>query len=589
MRAAIAGLPLQIVNKAALNAVSPNFEIRGEVIIKKDDFKAANEALAAAAKDGGKVQQYANPRNLASGILSRKQNTKKERTPVRLTFIAYALLAPMPIGTIFCVLQRLIVYYSRQTHDLLPLQSDSQWRAIETLKALGFTADQFSQRCASIAAVMEFIRKNNDNRAALPFEIDGVVVKVNSTEAQQLLGRTAHAPRWAMAYKFSAQKSQTKIVGIKLQVGRTGKITPVAQVTPVAVGGTMISRATLHNRDYIEEKKICVGSTVWVERSADVIPKITGLVDPKAPRPAGALQLDWKHCPCAFKSLLVKYEDRVDVFCVSSACPEQQTRALSHFVSRQCLSIDGFGPRTIDDLVDRGFVKDVADIFYLHQYQDQLESLEGWGPRSVEVLLAGIEEGRKNSNLERLLNGLGIVGVGKEIATQLAKHFKTLDRVVSASESDILAAGAPIGPVVASSVYWYFHPKEKAAQEKINDLLGRLKAAGLVMTYSKLPSASSAPGKSGNASSKSASAPPVAILVGRVFVFTGKMITMPRSAASDLVEKLGGEVKSAIVKGVTHLVTGDMTGESTKKLEAAQSKGIEVIDETEFRALCQIK
>jgi DNA ligase (NAD+) len=458
------------------------------------------------------------------------------------------------------------------------------------LKALGFGPDQFAQRCPGVKTLMEFIAKNDAQRTSLPFEIDGVVVKVNSTEAQLALGRTAHAPRWAMAYKFSAQKAQTKILDIKLQVGRTGKITPVAHVSPVAVGGTIISRATLHNRDYIDEKKICVGSTVWIERSADVIPKITGLVDPKAPKAAGGLTLDWNSCPCELKSPLVTYEDRVDVFCVSPACPGQRTRTLRHFVSRQCLAMDGFGPRTVDDLVDNGFVKDVADIFFLHRYQRNLESLEGWGPRSVELLLNGIEEGRKNSNLERLLNGLSIVGVGKEIAIQLAKHFKTMDNLLKAKEGDILVAGAPIGPVVASSVYNFFHPKQPAAQQKVDDLLRRLREAEVNMTYSKASIAPSNAKKSATASSSAEAEPSGNLpLSGLVFVFTGKMVTMTRTAASETVENLGGEVKGAVTKGVTHLVTGDMTGESTKKLEAAQSKGIAVIDEKEFRKLCGTK
>lgn len=470
--------------------------------------------------------------------------------------------------------------FAKSAHFLGLLES--QWKSIETLRALGFGPDAFSQKCGSIQAIMDFIAKYDEKRPSLPFEIDGVVVKVNSSAAQAALGRTAHAPRWAMAYKFSAQKAQTKIVDIKLQVGRTGKITPVALVSPVPVGGTMISRATLHNRDYIEEKKICVGSTVWIERSADVIPKITGLVDPKAAPAASGPKLDWKFCPCELKTPLVTYEDRVDVFCVAPTCPEQRTRTLRHFVSRQCLSMDGFGPKTVDDLVDHGFVKDVADIFFLHEYQRQLESLEGWGPRSVELLLNGIEEGRKNSNLERLLNGLGIPGVGKEIAIQLAKHFKTMDGLLKAKEADILMAGAPIGPVVASSVYNFFHPKQPSALALIQDLLRRFKDAGVNMTYSKHATTAASTSSTTTKSTAEPQGTSELPLSGLVFVFTGKMTTLTRSAATESVEHLGGEVKSAVVKGVTHLVTGDMTGESTKKLEAAQSKGIAVIDEKAF-------
>ncbi len=397
--------------------------------------------------------------------------------------------------------------------------------------------------CASIDELAEFCKEWEAKRDTLPFEIDGVVAKVNSVAQQERLGWTAKAPRWAIAYKFPARQEETVVENIDVNVGRTGALTPVALLKPVVVGGVTVSRATLHNEDEIERLGLQAGDTVLVERSGDVIPKVVRVVKHGAHRRPFHMP---KQCPVC-GSDVVRAEGEAASRCVNTNCPARLKESVLHFSARGVMDIDGLGEVLVDQLVNQGLVHNVADLYRLKL--EQLTDLERMGKKSAEKLLANIEASRRQP-LPRILNGLGIPFVGERTAQFLAEAFGDLDVIAHATEDELQKAGE-VGPKVAQSIRRFFHDKRN------RDLLERLREEGLPFTYE-------APRRAGGP------------FVGLSFVLTGTLPTLSRDDAKARIEAAGGKVAGSVSRKTNYVVAGEEAG---SKLDKARSLGVQVIDE----------
>ncbi len=492
-------------------------EVRGEVIMTRRDFQRMNEERERAGE-----KTFINPRNSAAGTLKLQDPRLVAARP--LMFYAYWLRAPRKAG--------------RNHTDNLAL-----------LRAMGFLVDDHAKRCSGIDEVIAHWKELEGRREGLAFDIDGIVVKVDSLRQQEELGAIAKSPRWAIACKFTSRKAETQLQDIRLQVGRTGTITPVAVLDPVFIGGITVSRASLYNEDYIRALDIRIGDRVVVERGGDVIPKVSGVV--AASRPKGARMFRFPaRCPeCS--SPLVRPEGEANYFCENYECPMQIRGRIEHWASRGAMDIDGLGEAVVDRLVGLNFVRNVADLYDLRTKEAKLAELEGWGEKSARNLLEGIDRSRQRP-FARLLYALGIRHVGATIAPILVDHFPTMQGLMGVSEQELQEVHE-IGPKIAGSVYRFFHDGHNRR------LIGRLKDAGLAMAAVR----------------KVARGP----LAGKTFVLTGTLSSMTREKAKELIEAKGGRVASGISKIVNVLVVG---AEAGSKLDKAAKLGIEIWDEERF-------
>jgi len=519
----IKNLPLITKEVSVDGKVIKNFEVRGEVYLNVADFLKINEERI---NNGEKP--FANPRNLTSGTLKLLDPRQVARRPLRL-----------------------VVYYL----DTDDVELVSQSQNIELMKAMGLPVSPYSKLCSNLDAVFQFIEEWKDKRHTLPFQIDGIVVKVNSLEQQSRLGMIARSPRWAIAFKYEAEKATTVLKKITLQVGRTGIVTPVAELEPVFLAGTTVSRATLHNADYIKELDLRVGDTVIVEKGGEVIPKVSGVVLEK--RPPWAVEFVFpEYCDCGLQGKLIRLPGEVAYFCEHPECPWQLRRRIEHFASRNAMDIEGMGEKVVDQLVTLGFLKNIASIYELHQFRSKLIELERWGEKKVDNLLEAIEQSKKRP-LHRLIFGLGIRLIGEGAAKILAKHFRNLDNIIKASKEDFTAI-YEIGEKMAESLVRFFSdPKELEIIEKLR-------------TYGV------------NFEEQDEFIPTVRKLEGFTFVLTGELQSMTRNEAKAKIEQLGGKVSSSVSKKTSFVIAGANPG---SKYSDALKLGIKILNEIEFLEL----
>jgi DNA ligase (NAD+) len=502
----IRSLPLRIQTDL------PELEARGEVIMHRAAFERLNEE-----REKAGLPRFANPRNAAAGSVRVLEPAITASR--RLDFYAYFLLVH---GN---------PYY------------DSHWESLDALARMGFKVNPHRRLCASLEELLAFCREWEARRDELPYETDGVVAKVDSVRQQRLLGWTAKAPRWAIAYKFPARQEETVLEDVEVQVGRTGALTPVARLRPVTIGGVTVSRATLHNEDEIERLGVQIGDTVLVERSGDVIPKVVRVVRPGEHRRPFRMP---DTCPvCGGK--VVRQEGEAASRCINTNCPARLKESIRHFAARGVMDIDGLGEALVDQLVDRGLVKSIADLYELKL--EQLVELERMGEKSASKILANIERSREKP-LARVLWGLGIPFVGERTAQILADTFGSLDRIAEADE-ETLQQAEEVGPKVARSIYQFFREPHN------RELVERLRKAGLRFEQEG--------GKK-----------PGGPLAGLTFVLTGTLPHLTREEAKARIEAAGGKVAGSVSRKTSYVVAG---AEAGSKLEKARELGIPVIDE----------
>jgi len=511
----VRSIPLSIsVEKLKKAGIPADFEVRGEMLMPIASFKRMNEERE---KHG--LSQFANPRNATAGTV--RQLEPSITAQRRLDYFAYMLLSG-----------------GRNLFD-------RHRQALDALDAAGFKVNLRRVLATNFDEVWRFIGEWEEKRETLPYEIDGVVIKVNSTALHRQLGFTGKAPRWAIAYKYAARAGVTKIEDILVQVGRTGKLTPVAALKPVPIGGTTVSRATLHNMDEIERLGVKIGDWVEVERGGDVIPKVTRVLDDKDhPRGHKSFHMPEK-CPVC-GGHVVRTEGEVDHRCVNQKCPAKLRETILHFASRGVMNIDGMGDALVNQLTERRMVKDVADIYKLTK--TDLLKLERMGDKSAQNVLNEIERSKKLP-LERVIYGLGIRFVGERTAQFLAEHFGALDALVSAREEELQQV-EEVGPRIAKSIVEFF------AEPKNRELVDELRAAGLTLR-----------GKKKERGTK---------LAGKTFVLTGTLANYSRDEAKKMIEDAGGKVTGSVSKKTDFVVAGADAG---SKLDKAKELGVTVIDE----------
>ena len=507
----IRSLPLTV------NDTFPTFEVRGETVMNRAAFEALN-----ASRDSNGLSHFANPRNAAAGSLRVLEPSVTASR--RLDFYAYLLLIegepPFP------------------TH----------WESLDWLVHNGFKVNPKRKLCDSVEQVVTFCQEWEAQRERLPYEIDGVVVKVNSIASQIALGQTAKAPRWAIAFKYAARQAATVVENISVQVGRTGALTPVAHLRPVSISGVTVARATLHNEDEIERLGLKIGDTVIVERSGDVIPKIIRVQEQGSYRKPFEMP---RQCPvCGGR--VVREDGESASRCVNTSCPARLKETLQHFASRGVMNIDGMGEAVVDQLVGQGVVHDIAGLYDLTE--ERLLKLERLGPKSAANLKRNIDASRKNP-LPRLLQGLGMRFVGERTSVLLAEQFGSMDKIAAADVNQLQAAGE-VGPRIAESIVEFFR------EPRNRELVEKLRKAGLQFEYAQTR--------------------PQGKLQGKTFVLTGTFPTLSRENVKELIEKAGGKVSGAVSKKTSYVVAGEEAG---SKLHKAELLEIPIIDEARFLQL----
>lgn len=519
----IRSVPLSVSGAKLKTAGLPQtFEVRGEVVLPQAAFVKMNQE-----REAQGLAAAANPRNAAAGtIRTLEPNIVAQR---RLDFYAYFLL--------------------REGEMLLGSQSAT----LDALRNAGFRVNPHAKTMKDIDTVVKFIAEAEPLRNTLGYEIDGVVIKVDATAQQRRLGFTGKAPRWAIAYKFAARAGITQLEDVLFQVGRTGKMTPVAALAPVSIGGTTVTRATLHNADEIARLGVRIGDFVQVERGGDVIPKIVAVVEDKQ-HPRGTQEISFPACCPECQSELVRAEGEVDWRCVNANCPARLREELLHFSARGVMNIEGLGDAMVSQLLAAGYVRGVADLYHLTK--EQLLGLERVGEKSAQTLLDEIERSKKVP-LARVLLGLGIRFVGERTSQLLAAHFGSMDALMTAS-LDELEAVNEVGPKVAQAIGEFFaEPKNRA-------LVERLREAGLTFTAEKRVTSST--------------------LEGLTFVLTGTLPNLTREAAKERIESAGGKVSGSVSKKTNYVVAGEEAG---SKLDKANSLGVPVVDEAGLLALLE--
>jgi DNA ligase (NAD+) len=504
-------------------------EVRGEIYMRREDF----EALNAAQRDKGE-RTYVNPRNTAAGAV--RQLDSAVTASRKLSLFAYGL------GDV----QGWVV---PPTHGAL----------LDALAAMGLPVDARRRAVQGADGLVAFHAEIAAQRDALPFDIDGVVYKVNSRELQQRLGFVSREPRWAVAHKYPAQEQVTVLRGIDIQVGRTGKLTPVAKLEPVFVGGTTVSNATLHNEDEARRKDVRIGDTVIVRRAGDVIPEVVGVVLERRPADVGEpFDLSRKlggHCPVC-GATIVREEGEVDWRCSGGiSCPAQRKQAILHFAQRRALDIEGLGDKLVEQLVDGGVIRTLPDLYKLGVLS--LAQLERMADKSAAKLVAAIGKSRQTT-LARFLYALGVRHVGETTAKDLARHFGALDRLMGASVEQLQEA-PDVGPIVAQSIRTFFE------QPHNREVVEQLRAAGVTW-----------PEHDGQADTKPRP------LAGKTFVLTGSLPTLEREQAKALIEAAGGKVSGSVSKKTHCVVAGEAAG---SKLDKARELGVQIIDEAALLAL----
>ena len=497
-----------------------DFEVRGEMMMPLASFRRMNEE-----REAKGLAIFANPRNATAGTA--RQLEPSITAQRRLDYFAYMLL--------------------RDGRTIFERQSD----AMDALDAAGFKANKNRKLVKNIDEVWEFIEHWETRRETLPYEIDGIVVKVDRTALQNELGFTGKAPRWAIAYKYAARGGITLVEEILVNVGRTGKLTPVAILKPVPIGGTTVSRATLHNLDEVERLGVKIGDWVQVERGGDVIPKLVGVVEDKD-HPRGTREFHMpEKCPeCG--GHVVRTEGEADHRCVNSNCPAKLRESILHFASRRVMNIDGMGEALVTQLTDRGLVKNVADIYRVTQ--DDLLKLERIGQKSAENVLREIEASKKLP-LERVIFGLGVRFVGERTAQFLAEHFGSLDALMAAGAEELEEVNE-VGPRIAESIVEFF------AEPRNRELVEQLRQAGLTLAGEKKQRGTQ--------------------LAGKTFVLTGTLARLTRDEAKKLIEDAGGRVSGSVSKKTDYVVAGEEAG---SKLDKAKELGVAVIGEAELEKL----
>jgi DNA ligase (NAD+) len=512
-------IPLRLLVLDGTTPLPTRLTVRGEVFIRKADFVALNQM-----REEKGEPLFANPRNAAAGSLRQLDSAITAQRSLDMFCYGVGEVAGVPL----------------QTH----------WETLETLSQWGFHINPLIRRCQNLVEIFAYHQELEARRESLSYEIDGMVIKVNSLALQQELGVRSRSPRWAIAYKFTPRQQITTVEEIVVQVGRTGVLTPVAHLRPVMVGGVEVSRATLHNQDEIARKDIRIGDTVVVQRAGDVIPEI---VEVRKERRTGQERVFHfpERCP-ACGSRVIRAEDEAAFRCVGLSCPAQVKETIYHFASKGAMDIEGLGRKTVEQLFQAGLIHDVADLYFLQK--EDLLALERMAEKSVRNLLDAIEQS-KQTTWPRFLYALGIRHVGEHVAMLLAEHFSSLGALQQATQEELEAIPG-IGPEVARSVRQFF------AEERNQHVLAKLWRAGITWKQEQTKKS--------------------ALLQGKAFVFTGTLTSFTREEASKLVEQRGGKVVSAVSRKTDYVVVGDQPG---SKLQRAQALGIRLLTEQAFQQL----
>lgn len=500
----------------------PYFEVRGEVYMTREAFSLVNEKQELLGK-----RLFANPRNCAAGTL-RQLDSKiiKERN---LSMFIFNL----------------------QKVEGIELKSHTQ--AYEFMHKQGMKIIHSYKVCKTKKEVLQAIEEIGNRRGDLDYDIDGAVVKINDFAQREKLGATSKVPKWAIAYKYPPEEKETKLLNIELSVGRTGRITPTAVFEPVWLCGTKVERATLHNQDFIDDLDIRIGDTIKVYKSGEIIPKVRCVIKEKRPQDSKPFIIG-DTCPVCNAHTI--HDDKADIRCSNPHCPAQIERWIINFVGRDAMDIKGFGMMYIKTLIENGYLKDPADIYYLHNYRDELIAKGLIGKeKNTDKLLNAIEKSKQNAPW-RLLTGLGILNIGKSASRSLINHFHSFDDIAKATEEEIKQV-ADIGEISAKLVYEFFHDEENIA------LLNKLKEANVNMAEEKTEKTSDK-------------------FQGLTFVLTGTLETMGRSEASEIIQSLGGKASGSVSKKTSYVIAGANAG---SKLTKAESLGVKIITEQEFLAM----
>jgi len=511
---------IRVIPLSLKNDYPPIVEVRGEAYMEKEAFARMNQK-----REEEGLTVFANPRNSTAGSLKMQDPVDVAQRPIR--FFAFDLL------------------FEDKNKEATQLEK------MNLLNDFGLPVCEHYELCSSIDKVHAFIEKWRELRHTLPYETDGVVIKINQSNLREQLGSTSKFPRWAIAYKFKAEQATTVINEITLQVGRLGTITPVAELSPVQLAGTTVKRASLHNEDEIHRKDIRPGDTVTVEKAGEIIPQIVGVVNPDRKNRPSEFNMP-ATCP-ACNSDLVKYDEEVAWRCVNPACPPQVRSRIEHFASRDAMDIEGLGESVVDQLVEKGLVKTYADLYQLKK--EQLLPLERMAEKSAQNLINAIEKSKKQP-VERVIYALGIRFVGKTVAKDLATAFKAIDTLIEINRDDLLKVDS-IGPKIADSVVSFFKNKHNTA------ILDSLRAAGL--QFKKIDNKQFSN-----------------ILNGKKVVLTGSLPNLTRTDATKLIENHGGKVTSSVSSKTDFVLAGESAG---SKLDKAMELGITVLSEDDFMSL----
>lgn len=512
-------VPILIQHHGNEEKVPARLEVRGEVVISREGFKRLNDEMS-----NNGLQLFANPRNAAAGSLRQLDPRITARRPLEIFIYG--------IG------------------DVSGMHIDSHWDLLCRLKSFGFRINPHIKQKIATAGVIKYFRELEEKRYGLPYDIDGMVIKVDNIKSQLQLGATARSPKWAIACKFKAIQETTRVLKIEVQVGRTGTLTPVAHLETVNIGGVNVNRATLHNVDEISRKDIRIGDAVLVQRAGDVIPEIVKAIDTVR---TGREKIFTMPAFCPFCNMPVEQDEgEASIRCINDTCPAKIKAQIEHFASKRAFNIDGLGEKLINQLVDRGYLSSFADIFYLDK--EKIESLENMGVKSAENLSESIEKSKKIS-FSRFLYALGIRHVGEHIAEILASKYGCLENLYDAKYDDLKDVNG-IGPVLAQSIAEYFMNKEN--RKRVEQIL----RCGV------------------NIYPEEANLKPT--LDGKVFVLTGTLETMTRSEAVQKIRILGGRISESVSKKTDFVVAGQSPG---SKIERARALGVHIIDEEGFKKI----
>ncbi len=499
-----------------------DIEVRGEIYMSKASFERANKE-----KEKNGEALFANPRNAAAGSV--RQLDSRITASRGLDFMAYFIPNPKDYGI------------------------KTQEESLKYLRKLGFVTNYKLNTVAHNAEeIIKDIKKLAEIRKDLPYEIDGVVLKVNSLEDEDKLGYTARVPRWGIAYKFPAEEVLTTLKEIKFTVGRTGRITPNAIFSPVHVAGSLISKATLHNEDYCIAKDIRVGDVISIRKAGDVIPEVVRVLPERRTGNEEKFKM-LEECPICH-TRIVRNDKEADYYCPNDMCPARKIENIIHFASRPAMNIDGMGEAILEDLYNEGFITDITDIYDIDRYEEELINLEGYGKKKIDNLKTATTKSKSNS-LEKLLFGLGIRNVGAKTAKILARYYKNIDNLMNASIEELTDIN-DVGPIIAKSIREYFSNEDNIR------IINKLKDIGVNMNYIN----------NSNYEEKDE-------FMGKTFVLTGTLVNITRDKASEIIENLGGKVSSSVSKNTSAVIVGDNPG---SKYDKAVSLNIPIWKEEEF-------